>query len=488
MYKEVVMHIYIGGNPLAQTDDNTVIYTQPNFMPTLSELKTFPRILKSEISSFIEHIYFLTMERNGYSYFFPNTETGVNLCRFEWHYEYQNNPYELRVGLSFKVSNGSLSDIGFYIMPHTCFENIEQKKDDYKIGVDEYDRIIEFIDGTVSEALTRSKNRGSVIFNVLYYVELSSVITDVVELNSDIRILPSRLVDGKLVSAVIVNGNGHSYLFAKRFTDEKINFLCAVMSLAVDKAKIIHKHNCPSYIKPVDKPINLSKDNIEKFYPELSSDVSGVSNELTAEGAKLISHILRSIGSLSCSKTKRKIINILFSFYSAKETEAINRTVGLVSYVACLDAIAKECFSAIRDEQGSRKALVHTLVQLLSKVDEEDNINSWSKRIYNDHRSSYVHGASIKFEEFSQNMDGKNFAGLPNALPTETKPVSKQYEYNADYMILKKATRAVLIEYIDNITDGSFSEVFSIDEVSFKRECIPEAHIGMPNQGWVRLT
>ncbi|PSV49737.1 hypothetical protein [Photobacterium indicum] len=481
------MNIFIGGNPLTKKEDDTVIYTQPKFMPPLSQLKSFPKLKKSEVPSFVENIYFLTMERNGFSYFYPNTETGVNLCRFEWHHEYQENPYELRIGLSFKVFKGSLQDVGFYIVPHAHYENLEERVS-YEIDSEEYSRIIESIDDIVLEALSRSKSQETTTFNVLYYVELSSIFTEVIKLNNNISVLPSRLVEGKIVSAIVIEENGHSYLSAKRFSDEKVNFLCAIMSLALHKAKITHIERFPSHITPVDKPFSLSVDNIEKFYPETSSSVSGTSNKITSEEVEFISSVLLSVNSLSCAKSNRKLKNILFSFYSAKETEGVNQTVGLVSYVACLDAIAKEISSTTRDEHGSRKALVQTIVQLLTKSHEECNVDKWSKRIYNDHRSSYVHGANIKFEAFSQNMDGKNFAGLPNALPTESKPVSKQYEYNADYIILKRATLAVLIKYIETVTDSSFPDVFSIDEIAFKIESTPEAHVSTPNNGWVRLT
>ncbi|WP_139302169.1 hypothetical protein [Vibrio spartinae] len=91
-------------------------------------------------------------------------------------------------------------------------------------------------------------------------------------------------------------------------------------------------------------------------------------------------------------------------------------------------------------------------------------------------------------EAFSQNMDGKTFAGLPKTLPTEAKPVSKQYEYNSDYMILKKVTLAMLIRYIETVTGSSFPDAFSIDEITVKIGSTPEAHVSMPNHGWVRLT
>ncbi|ELB2765771.1 hypothetical protein QNE65_004635, partial [Vibrio alginolyticus] len=139
------MNIFIGGNPLTKKDDNTVIYTQPKFMPPLTSLESFPNIKKSDVPYFIENLYFLTMEGNGFSYFYPNTETGINLCRFEWHYEHKNNPYELRVGISFKVLKGSLNDIGFYIVPHAHYGDLEKERDSYELEDEEYNKIIDNI-------------------------------------------------------------------------------------------------------------------------------------------------------------------------------------------------------------------------------------------------------------------------------------------------------------------------------------------------------
>ncbi|KPM99338.1 hypothetical protein AOR11_23465 [Vibrio alginolyticus] len=481
------MNIFIGGNPLTKKDDNTVIYTQPKFMPPLTSLESFPNIKKSDLPYFIENLYFLTMEGNGFSYFYPNTETGINLCRFEWHYEHKNNPYELRVGISFKVLKGSLNDIGFYIVPHAHYGDLEKERDSYELEDEEYNKIIDNINYKIEQALLRVKTQPKKMFNILYYVQLGTVVTDLIEVSPTMYLLPSRIVDGKVVSAVVIKGVGHSYLSAKRFSDEKVNFLCAVMTLVVYGAKVTHIERYPSHITPADKHFDLTKENIDKFYPDTDTRISD-SNCLTDENIEFISSLLASFDMLPSAKDKRKILNMLFSFYSAKETEGINQTVGLVSYVACLDAIAKELFSAYRDEHGSRKALVHAIVELLCKSEEESDIDKWSKRIYNDHRSSYVHGANIRFEAFSQNMDGKNFAGLPKALPTEVKPVSKQYEYNSDYMILKKVTLAVLVSYIESVTGDSLPHVISNEEVTFKTESTPEAHVSMPNNGWVRLT
>jgi hypothetical protein len=482
------MNIYIGGNPLDQNDDNTAIYSQPNFMPPLSKLESFPNIKKMNIAKFVEHLYFITMERNGFSYFYPNLETSSNLCRFEWHYDYLGNPYELRLGLSFKVANSKITDIGYYVVPHEHYKKKDDERKEYSIDGNEYEKIKQYIHQSIEEANTRIELELHKSFNILYYIELNVPVLDLIELATDVKVLPSRLVDGKIVSAVVINKLGHSYLSAKRFGDERVNLTCALLSLILDKAKLVNMEKLPSHISPPDKTIKISDVNYDDFYPEIKEGMTGIKQSFTKSNSEFITKIIEIVDNLNSEKAKRKIVNIAFSYYSARETEAINKTVALVSYVACLDAIAKEYCPQVRDEHGSRKALVQTIVKLLSYSEQEGSIDKWSKKIYNDHRSSYVHGANIRFEEFSQNMDGKNFAGLPKAIPTESKPVSKQYEYESDYRALKEVSLAVLIRYIEVVSNVSLTIKPLKFEINFSGASVPEAHVGMPNKGWVKLT
>lgn len=483
------MDTFIGGNPLNRSSDNTPIYTQPRFIPPSSPFEMFPRIKETDVSAFIEHLYFLTMEKNGFSYFYPNLSTGTNLCRFEWHYEYRNNPYELRIGLSFIVSNSCISDARYFIIPHEHYKNRDSTEASYTIEKDINNSALENININIAEAEARLDSSRKSTYNVLYYIELSSPALEIIEFTDRIKLIPSRMIDGKIVSAVVLREDGHSYLSAKPFSDEKVNFLCAILSLTIDKAKLINIERFPSFITPLDKEISLTgEDDINKFYPEEKFEELAIKAQISLEDVDFVSRSIELIDALSCEKTKRKIKNILFSFYSAKETEGINRTVALVSYIACLDAIAKECCPIIRDENGSRQALVQTIVQLLALDELEHSINKWSIRIYNDHRSSYVHGANMRFEAFSQNMDGNKFASLPNALPTGTKPVSKQYQYVSDYKTLKNITLKVLIKYMEKVLDTSYGKEYSIKEYNFYGESTPEAYIGMANEGWVNIT
>ncbi|MDN3628200.1 hypothetical protein [Vibrio lentus] len=481
------MNIMLGGNPLSVNDDNTVIYTQNNFMPPLTPIESFPRVQKSEVNSFIENLYFITMENNGFSYFYPNLEAGINLCRFEWHFEYNNNPYEIRVGLSFKVENGVFSDVGYYIIPHEYYEDLDNNNNSYEIEDLAYQDMIESVNERINKAITRTRSSPESIFNVLYYVKLSNPVSCVVNLNNGITLLPSRFVHGQLVSAVLIRQTGYSYLSAKRLSDEKVNLLCALFSLSFHKASIAAIDNLPEFIEPIQVEFEVTDELIEKFYP--NSQLPQLNNNaLSNDDLCIIEQLYELFSNQFTGKIRRKMVNILFSFYSALETELVNQTVGLVSYVACLDAIAKERFSQYRDEHGSRKALVYLIEQEIPNMGEVSTIEKWSKRIYNDHRSSYVHGANIRFEAYSQNLDGKNFAGLPKALPTESKPTSKQYEYNSDFAILKRVTQEMLLRFIEFYMGSALPEMKYRTEISFSVASVPEAHLGMPNKGWVRLT
>jgi len=481
------MNIFLGGNPLNQKEDTTPIYTSPCSIPPLSDYESFPAIKKANVAEFIEHLYFITMERNGLSYFYPNLETGENLCRFEWHYELLDNPYELRLGLSFKVNNSIITEVGYYFVPHEHYED-SSKREEYLIEDIETDKITEYIKDSVKKALLRIEHNEKNTYYSLYYIELSNPVLNIIEITKEFKILPSRLINGTLISAVVIETIGHSHLSVQRFADEKINLMCALISLIINTAKLAHIKNFPSCISSPNKGFQYSDENIEKLYPDTKSDLPGINKYIEDDDIKFIIKTFMLLDTNERVKAKRKIKNIVFSYYSAKETETINRTVSLVSYVACLDAIAKEYCPEVRNKDGSRKALAQLIIQLLEMSDQKEGIDKWSKRIYNEHRSSYMHGANIRFEEFSQNMDGNNFAGLPKALPRGAEPVTKQYKYESDYRILKKVSLSVLIKYIEIISGIHLDKPDLNDKIDFSGDSPAEAYVGLVNKGWVKCT
>jgi hypothetical protein len=482
------LKVLIGGNPLNQREDDTAIYTNPQFMPQPSVLKNFPIIEKNKVPDFITNLYFITMEKNGYSYFYPNLDTGINLCRFEWHYDFRKENYGLRLGLKFQVYKGKISDIGYYILPHKWYKDLDIKHDEFSITSDENDKIMNFIESNINNALNRISNSSTEEFYPVHYIELDRPLKETVSIENQLTLLPSRIINDKILSALIIPERGFSYLSCKRFSDERANIFCALSSLIFERAKLAIDQSLP-VICSIKHPNKSTLDkNIENFYPNGKSNFNGITRYINANEQEMIISLYKAFFSISDNKYRRKMTNILFAYYSAKETININKTLSLVSYVSCLDSIGKECVPQMHKDNGSRKAIVYHINTVFGEGTVIGNVDKWSKRIYNDHRSSYVHGANIKFEEYSQNMDGKNFAGLPNALPSIEKPVSKQYEYENDLEILADVTRLVLLKYFESISGHVILDNIQGLKLNFNMKSTPEAHLGVVNRGWFKIS
>lgn len=477
----------IGGNPLNVREDNTAIYTNQQFMPKASVFENFPSITKAQTPDFIVNLYFITMENNGYSYFYPNVETGINFCRFEWHYDFREEAYALRLGLTFQVLNGKISEVGYYIQPHKYYMDLEDETEELSITNDEYVEIMNSINSNIENAQERLSNNLTEKFYLVHYIEFDKALKETISVDDEITLLPSRIIDDKILSALIVPEKGFSYLSCKRFSEERANIFCALSSLVVERVKLSNIPNLPIICTITSPNKNKLNDNIDKFYPNGKSNFNGLSGYITSSQQVMVVSLYKAFFSISGKGLRRKMTNILFSYYSAKEATHINKTLALVSYVACLDSISKEYAPEAHSDIGSRKAIVLHINSIFKNSQIIGDIDKWSKRIYNDHRSSYVHGANIKFEEYSQNMDGKNFAGLPTALPTMDKPVSKQYEYENDFKILADVTRVVLLKYFEKVTSQNLIDEFQDLELNFTMKSIPEAHLGTVNRGWFKI-
>lgn len=479
------MKVFIGGNPLNVREDDTAIYTEPRYMPTPEAYESFPILEKGSVPEIVQHLYYVTMEQNGYTYFYPNIEAGTNLCRYEWHYDFREESYALRVGLCFTVKDGTIEKPGYYIQRHEVYKDISGEYPEFSITEEEYSLIIEFIDSNIKEAAKRLTAEPSKEFYPIHYLELSRPLKSIFSLNEELTLLPSHLIEGKLVTALVTKSEGYSYLASKRVSDENAYIICALFTLVVDHARFLRMNGFPQVSKIAANNHDKLLANVEKFYPNGKSDFSGVSGYLGLEELDNISELYSAYFSIEDHKKKRKLTNLLFSYYSAKEALSLNKTLSLISFVACLDSISKECAPEIRDRDGSRKAIVHHINEVIDGYKIKGDVDKWSKRIYNDHRSSYVHGANIRFEEYSQNMDGKAYAGLPKALPTSSKAVGKQYEYDSDYDTLSKITNVLLLKYVESISGIKLPDKFK--EIDFDVESIPEAYFGVVNRGWFKI-
>lgn len=487
------MNIFMGGNPLATNDDNTPIYALRNFIPPSIEMESFPEINSSEITDFLWNLYYVVMEENGMCYFYPNFDDDANICRYEWHYDFRGQKYGLRVGLLLVVEKNAIKQSNYFIQPHDAFKEVGENdsKNKVKVTVELSQKetldILEFLQKRINTSLRRILSVEKETFNHILYMKFQRPIFQTVQITKNVTLLESRNIGGKFVSALIISVEGDSFLSSKRFSDEIFNLVVATSSIFFGKTEAFSMDKLPLVTNIKSSSVDDLLKNTEKFYPEGDSNFAGLSqNSLDQENLTNLISIYKNIDGIE--KGRRKLVNILFGYYSAIEAKDINKTLSLVAFTSCLEAIAKELYPDIKSELGSRKAIVHLIENSMDISNALESVEQWSKRIYNNHRSSYVHGANFKFEEYSQNMDGKQSAGRPKAIPVNGNIVSKQYEYESDYVVLVEATTFVLLKYINDLAESRETYPHNKDDtVDFSMRAIPEGYIGFINKGWMRI-
>lgn len=484
------MRLFISGNPLNKRTDKTPIYPLHTHIPPLLEWDSPLDIHKSNTSEFIEHLYFLTMEENGFCYFYPDNDAGTNLCRFEWHYDFRGNPYFLRLGLCFKVKKSELLDVGYSVQPHEKYQDISKEVEDPQITDEELKEIESFISNIIETAKERTRNNREEVFNRLYYFESQKPVKEPIYLHSNMMLLPSYKLNEKLVTAMIVPTLGYSYIDSKRFGDEKVNLFLAIYSFSIGYAKLFYSEKLLLISKLDYRDAELHLKKLDSLYVDGESSEFGNLPIIDETEIAMINWFYDALDKMEHAN-RRKALNILFSYYASIESQRSNRTLALVGFVACMNSVTKLIEKEYFSENGDRKTIVHYLAKRLDIEKESSQfkaLEKWSKNVYNDHRSSFVHGANHKFEEYSQNMDGKNFAGLPPSLPSIEKHISKQYEYINDYNIAAKVAKLMVIDIFEILSGVPFVKKELFTNIDFSLESMPEGYIGMINDGWIRLT
>ncbi len=484
------MRLFLSGNPINKRTDKIPIYPLHTHLPPTMDWTISLEINKCDTSLFIEHLHFITMEENGFSYFYPDSDAGTNLCRFEWHYDFRNQPYFLRIGLCFKVMKSKIYDVVYSVQPHEKYQDIKKEVEDPLITDEEQKEIELFISELIETAKKRISNSREEVFNRLYYIQLQKPVKEVTYINNNkIMLLPSYFLDGQLITSIIIPTLGFSYLDSNRFGDEKANLFFALFTFTVGHIKLIHDSEFPLVSKLDFKNRELHLKKIKSFYPNCKPEI-GDMTYIDNNDIELMNWFYQALDNIE-GKNRRKIINILFTYYASVEAQKNNKTLALVGFVSSMNAISKILEEEYFKENGDRKTIIHYLSTILDiNLESSDYkaLDKWSKNVYNDHRSSFVHGANHKFEEYSQNMDGKNFAGLPSSIPSLDKPVSKQYEYVNDLNIAIKVSRLMVVNIFESFSGIIFDTKESFTDINFSMESTSEGYIGMVNNGWVKLT
>ena len=343
----------------------------------------------------------------------------------------------------------------------------------------------------LNEAASRLDPASHTIKHVVFHIELYSPNAFTIPIatnDASVHMLPSILSkEGSLISPVCISVKASSNESAKPRALREVAMLCALLTLANDfpfqTKNIKWTHNIPS-IQFID---NLEQATLHNLYPFPHQSIStAIIDNKIPERSKLIWDAYHELS----EKQRRLFSSALFAFYSARTSDDQHSTQAIVAYIAALSSLAKnrkqKCSIKLICPEHGQLDLQHDLVgdkaaiaSLVSEIlelssEEKSNLHKLMKRAYSEQRSSFVHDAIMRNEEYSQGYN------LPTSFPGNNHPIRSVFIYKQDLMSLARITRATLLKWLSKNADIMMNDIMKLDEGFFVTFPV-EASITLPS-------
>lgn len=501
------MKVIIRNNPLAVNDDEMAIYTSPQFVPAELQWKLGLTIDTILIPELCEHLYCLTMERNGLTYYYPNPDRNLNICRHELHFPLGDDPYYYRIGLILNYVKGSEADITGYIGTHEQYKGAPVEG--HTVDADLVCTMKKEIEDFLHDAKERIGKQRGLEFNHIYYINITApgCLKEVYQSKSHgLLLAPANRIADQIVTALVLRATGHSYFDSLRFAQERAIIYCAILTICSSTAP-----NACAVITEISKPLifngsikSLTTQASTVLYPEGAGVPMGVSptDERLFEFAEWTMDAYASLQ----LKDQIKFKQLLFCFYEAQSTGKDHPTLALIGLVAGLSLLSKNlqencagdvtctCCGPmnVHRKTGDRAAicqLISSHLKLAETDSEYDLLQRWSKRVYSEFRSAFVHAGSFRFESHSQSFNAKNPCfDLPFSLPSRTDVVRDQFHHLEDYRITRDALQVLFFDWLQSVSKSQIPHIELLPKLTFHSLLMPEAHICTPNRGWISLS
>jgi hypothetical protein len=501
------MKIITRNNPFSVNDDETPIYTSPQYVPSDPAWNIEFNIQEDLIAELSEHLYSLCMEKNGLVYYFANPENNINICRHELHYPRGADLYFYRLGLLLTYRKGINTTFSGYIGLHNRYQGLSD--DGHSISQSDFELMRAYIEDFLHSAIQRIGAKRQCVFNHVFYISgcMPGYVKDLyLSENQDYLVAPARVLDGKIITALVCKSTGHSYFDSLRFAQESSSLYCAILTICTRAT-----HAAFSLINHDKKPLlaqgdlkQVTPETSVRLYPEDSSQPTGIS-ACDTEFFALSDWVLKAYEKLK-NKDKIKFKQIVFCFFEAQSSVANCPSLALIGLVAGLSQLSKHlqenCSGDVacsscgprgkHQRVGDRAAICLLIYEFLGCVPgapEFVAIEKWSKRVYSEFRSAFVHAGSFKFESHSQGFNEKNPGfDLPYSLPSRNEVVRDQFFHTEDYRVARDALQALFFNWLESTSNEKFHNLDAIPKLNIRMDLMPEAHICMPNRGWVCLT
>lgn len=463
--------------------------------------------LNTSTEEFFENLFLLAEKNGGNSYFYPDQNANQTLCRFEWHLPWRNRAATVRVGIVFHHHKGSVPTTGTgYFATEESYAKDGKEPRIKKISEKKLFQFKDFLADEIKSASRRSIDFKPMQYLFIHYVEMPHVFkvsNGFSLLGGTIRILPSRMHEEKHVAAVLVRCSGKTKGDARRASREKFSLLLALGSLAIGSTlKEVMLDKAP--LEVIGKILRFKISVAEKIYGDAFTDVKFETKSLTAPSKTFWRSLVAHFDGLPES-AQEDLKQAIFAHYGALRILHENQALAIVGFLAGMGALSnsyqRTCPGEVSCSEcgkvhshnlvGDRKAISEKVIDVMSKSfsvesDVSKAIDSWIKRLYNDHRSSFVHSANHRFDQFNQSNQKSPTSGSPTALPSEHRIVRKLNEFSTDFGMLPSTSRILLLhEFGDDVLKLAQKSQFKYEVPSYCDRYTNEAFVGFPTSGWV---
>jgi hypothetical protein len=392
------VRMYLTGNPIATAKDSAPIYTQHQYVPNGSQWTENIEVSPKEITAFLAHLHYVTLEQNGFCYYYPNIKHNVTVCRYEWHRNFRGKNHFLRIGFVIRVTKGEIVERTFYIGTSESFQNRTHKADNITLTEAEQDAILKTIRANIGLAQTRLRNTPDKSIGCIYYFDYLRPVSALIRIAEDVLLLPTYSTADVNAFAAILYTPGFSFTECNWRGNEKAGTFAALFTLSIGYLRVGERRNAPLY---TEINADAEEEHLEKlatYYPEGKEGGIGGFQPLERKDFERLTRAYQAIEAITQSKQREKALNLVFAYFSGMDLKRINRTAAVVSFVACIAAAARDLEPPRSKEERERSVVLRCLARVFGKAENDKDLTRWWDRIHGKHRSSYVHAAIDRFD------------------------------------------------------------------------------------------
>lgn len=504
----MLRHVLITGPAEGQSSQTHAVFNDANGFPSGQTWEINVGALTVAKEEFFENLFFSTEKNGGNSYFYPNVDANCTTCRYEWHLPWRNRAAQIRLGLIFEVQRGDAPNVGLaYLGTNNGYEDRGSTNYPAKISKRKFSEFQNFLISEVIKANTPRSQREQQSWQFILYAKGSVCYWSkpFLALDRTMLVLPPRLDEGVLRTAVVIRSTGITKGEAHRKAMRKFHLTLALLSLATggtwQASDYIGKYEL------MEGKLRVRSELANELFPD-GTYPKALGSNLPVCAVAIIRYGLAILDSNKASSGK--LLRALFAYYGGMLANSKTPSLASVAFTASLGVFAGtnqvKCSGRIECSEcgqldwqhnlvGDRAAISELVAAALNRVFGADftgnqQFQAWVKKVYNAHRSQYVHSASHQFSEFSQVFSRKSPSTtlVPTAIPSKGKLARSENEHRAVISKLPTVTRVVLIDkLLEKANVSRVVDKLGIQQPEFLVTVEEEGFVGLPTSGWVRM-